>query len=1165
MNTEQYFKKLENETKKEFELASQARKNGVDPSEEPEIYIAKNLSEKVEGLIGLDGLADIVKKVTAVTESDVAAAFKIAEQVAKNEADIEKAADIAIRAGLAFLTQGSVAAPLEGIAKVKLHKNSDNTQYISVYFAGPIRAAGGTAEALCIIIADYVRKVLNLAPYQPTQQEVSRYYEEIQWYGRRTHLQYMPSEEEVKIIIRNTPVCIDGEPTETYEVANFRDLGRVPSNRVRGGMCLVVAEGVAQKAPKLWKRMKPIQDSFGMDWSWLEGLLVKKASTATPDVHEKISETKLPGFEWVGDLTGEGASDIQEIIEQTGTDGRWDWLDTLIDEPEAAVESGGSKKFLNEVPAGRPVFSHYSRQGGFRLRYGRTRASGYAAAAMNPATMHTLGEFIAIGTQVRLEMPGKAAIITPCDTIEGPLVRLTSGEVLRISTIEQAVELEKEVEAIIQLGDILISAGDFLENNQTLAKSAYCEEWWGLQLAEKSKTDAEIFQSKPPSFEKAVELSKKYNIPFHPIHTFYWNSITVKDLVTLAEAINPEKNTIKNTKQTKKILEHLGVFHLISENQLVLDAEHFKALLFSLDFPTKNLSNVKKQTLHSKNVIKIINNLCPVEIKNRAPTYIGARMGRPEKAKPRKMVPPPNAIFPTGGRRGRIRDIVKIAKTTQTSTPEISKYKCEACGTQGIFPRCSTCNSKTILITACPRCGRSIPAEECPVCGVSTTAYETQSINFKTHLDSALTKLGVPSPEKVKGVLGMSSKSKTPEALEKGILRARQNLYVFKDGTIRFDSTDAPLTHFTPDEVQAPVAKLRKLGYTEDWKGKPLETGDQLLPLKPQDVVVSDYGEESAAIYLLAASKFIDELLEKYYKLKPYYKCKKKQDLIGKMIIGLAPHTSTGIIGRLIGFTKARVGYAHPAFHDAKRRDCDGDEDAVLLLLDSFLNFSKSFLPDRRGGRMDAPLVISTRLTALELDDEVYDVDIVDSYGLDFYNSTEQGADPNTIGLKTVESVLEEEDALLNWPFTHHTKDINAGPIVNTYSKGEMLDKLEKQLGLAEKSFAVDADDVAERILSSHFLPDIKGNLRTFAKQKLRCTKCNTKYRRPPLSGVCSNCGNKLTMTVHEGTIKKYLDVSKRMIEKYNINPYLAQQITMYSKSIDSIFGIEAQKKLGAF
>ncbi|MFH1450917.1 MAG: DNA polymerase II large subunit, partial [archaeon] len=532
MNTEQYFKLLEKNTKTEFELASQARKNGADPKEEPEIYIAKDLAEKVEGLIGLPGLAAIIKEISSTTESEVAAALKISEQVAKNETDREKSADLAVRAGLAFLTQGAVAAPLEGIAKIKIHKNPDSSEYLSIYFAGPIRAAGGTAEALCVVIADYVRTVLGLDRYKPTTQEVSRYFEEIQWYGRRTHLQYSPSEEQVKTIIRNTQVCVDGEPTEDYEVANFRDLGRVETNRVRGGMCLVVAEGLAQKAAKLWKRMKPIQKDFNMDWSWLQELLDKKAKP-TPEAEEKEHLDNFP---------------LENV------------------EVEKDPGQGGSKKFLREVPAGRPVFSQYARIGGFRLRYGRTRASGYAAAGINPATMHTLGNFIAIGTQIRLEMPGKAAIITPCDTIEGPLVRLFSGEVLRITSPEQAIALKKEVEEIIQIGDLLISAGDFLENNHKLARPAFVEEWWGLLLAEKDKEKGAEFLSdlkKKISFDEARSLSEKHNIPLHPLYTFYWGDIKNKEVAPLLDLINPEKNTLINSKEIKRVLEKLGVFHKI--------------------------------------------------------------------------------------------------------------------------------------------------------------------------------------------------------------------------------------------------------------------------------------------------------------------------------------------------------------------------------------------------------------------------------------------------------------------------------------------------------------------------------------------------------------------------------------------------------------------------
>jgi len=44
-----------------------------------------------------------------------------------------------------------------------------------------------------------------------------------------------------------------------------------------------------------------------------------------------------------------------------------------------------------------------------------------------------------------------------------------------------------------------------------------------------------------------------------------------------------------------------------------------------------------------------------------------------------------------------------------------------------------------------------------------------------------------------------------------------------------------------------------------------------------------------------------------------------------------------------------RNQYAHPLWHAAKRRNCDGDEDAIMLALDPLLNFSKTYLPQQSG------------------------------------------------------------------------------------------------------------------------------------------------------------------------------------------------------------------------
>jgi DNA polymerase II large subunit len=102
---------------------------------------------------------------------------------------------------------------------------------------------------------------------------------------------------------------------------------------------------------------------------------------------------------------------------------------------------------------------------------------------------------------------------------------------------------------------------------------------------------------------------------------------------------------------------------------------------------------------------------------------------------------------------------------------------------------------------------------------------------------------------------------------------------------------------------------------------------------------------------------------------------------------------------------------------------------------------------------------------------------------------------------------------------------------------------------------------VAAKVIESHFLPDMIGNLRSFSKQSFRCPKCRAKYRRIPLQGVCIRrkpdgkiCGNKLTMTVHKGGVKKYLEVAKDIAERYNVPKYTQQRIILNEKAIDSTF-----------
>ena len=106
------------------------------------------------------------------------------------------------------------------------------------------------------------------------------------------------------------------------------------------------------------------------------------------------------------------------------------------------------------------------------------------------------------------------------------------------------------------------------------------------------------------------------------------------------------------------------------------------------------------------------------------------------------------------------------------------------------------------------------PGERCPNCDVPSTCSQRISLNVKGEYAKAMDRLGIKkeSIALVKGVKGVISREKTVEPMEKGILCAQQDIYVFKDGTTRFDMIDLPLTHIRPDEVCVPFEKLDVLG-----------------------------------------------------------------------------------------------------------------------------------------------------------------------------------------------------------------------------------------------------------------------------------------------------------------------------------------------------------------
>ena len=1350
---ERYFETLETRLDQAMELAERARSKGRDPSPEVEIPVAKDMADRVENILGIPGVAARVRELEGQMSREEAALELTKDFAEGNVGDYETKAgrvEGAVRTAVALLTEGVVAAPIEGIDRVEILDNDDGTEFVNVYYAGPIRSAGGTAQALSVLVADYARALLDLAEYKARDDEIERYAEELNLYDEETGLQYTPKDKESKFIAKHLPIMLDGEATGDEEVEGFRDLERVDTNNARGGMCLVLGEGIAQKAPKI-KRYT--DDIDAVDWPWLDDL-----------IEGTIGEKGGGGDE-------DDADEDEEESEQAETDDDSD--EGSQSETAGPPRADENRKFLQDLIAGRPVFSHPNEPGGFRLRYGRSRNLGHATAGIHPATMHLVDDFLATGTQVKTERPGKAAGIVPVDTIEGPTVRLASGEVRRIDDTEEALELRNGVERIIDAGEYLVNYGEFVENNHPLVPAGYAVEWW-VQEFEAAGADVQALRDSPhvdlesPSEEEAIEWAREYDAPLHPTYTYCWHDISVEQFETLAEAategvIEEGHLVVERTEPVREALELLLVEHHQTETELRVP--EWRALALSLGLTEERersweeLSEEARRWDGGKNAVKAVNEVAPFEVRERAPTRVGNRMGRPEKSEKRELSPAVHALFPIGEAGGNQRSVAEAAAYGDGMTDDqgqievqVGQRACPDCDEQTWRTACPECGEHTEPHYWCPDCETELEPDEggrvyCDRCETEGTSVETQIVNVHEEYRESLSRVGERENafDILKGVKGLSSAHKTPEPLEKGILRTKHGVSAFKDGTVRYDMTDLPVTAVRPEELDVTADQFRQLGYETDIHGDPLQHDDQLVHLRVQDIVLSD----GAAEHMLKTADFVDDLLVNYYDEEPFYEVEERQELVGELVFGMAPHTSAAVVGRVVGFTSAAVGYAHPYFHAAKRRNCfhpdtkvwyedeegkwhyerietlveerlddpeeddfgtlvqeldgkvrvpsideggtevlkpvtavskhpapehlvrvetrsgrqltvtpdhellrwddgeriervrapkievgdelpagetfspsesdtkaravadggkssdipeldvverievvpadtdhtycitveethtlfandiasancDGDEDCVMLLLDGLLNFSVEFLPDKRGGKMDAPLVMSSRIDPTEIDDEAHNVDIVTQYPLELYEASREMLDPGEVDVTIAEETLGTDREYAGFGHTHDTTNLAAGPDLSAYKTlGSMMDKMDAQLELARKLRAVDEVDVAERVIEFHFLPDLLGNLRAFASQETRCLDCGEKYRRAPLSKDCRECGGDMTLTVHQGSVNKYMDVSLRIAREYGAGDYTIQRLEILEESLESIFENDKNKQSG--
>ena len=310
MDPNEYSRLISDSVTKEYDFFKKIK--------EVKIPLAKDVASRVEGLLSVlkqdligSGLTDFIraseKKYGA---NDWRVALDTALEVSRGKFikfdKQQDAIEMGIRAGLAYLTLGAVSAPLEGFVKLEFKNRHDGQQYISCFFGGPIRGAGGTAAAAVVVLADTLRAEFKLGKYDPDESEIGRIKVEITDYNDyEARLQYIPHPAEIDFLLRNLPIEIDGDPTTEREVSAYKNLPRIATNRIRGGMSLVLCEGFAQKAAKIYKTIKSFASNYAIadDFAFIPKYLeIKELEHAASSTKKQDGAKVLPNYRYLEEI-----------------------------------------------------------------------------------------------------------------------------------------------------------------------------------------------------------------------------------------------------------------------------------------------------------------------------------------------------------------------------------------------------------------------------------------------------------------------------------------------------------------------------------------------------------------------------------------------------------------------------------------------------------------------------------------------------------------------------------------------------------------------------------------------------------------------------------------------------------------------------------------------
>jgi len=108
----------------------------------------------------------------------------------------------------------------------------------------------------------------------------------------------------------------------------------------------------------------------------------------------------------------------------------------------------------------------------------------------------------------------------------------------------------------------------------------------------------------------------------------------------------------------KSSFDKIGLPHIVINKEFIVIQKgeaYTISEIFNLDQTREEIEGIKKDQQDSKGNLYMINQISDVKIRDKSGVFIGARMGRPEKAKMRKLTGSPHTLFPIGEEGGRLR------------------------------------------------------------------------------------------------------------------------------------------------------------------------------------------------------------------------------------------------------------------------------------------------------------------------------------------------------------------------------------------------------------------------------------------------------------------------------------------------------------------------------